>query len=388
MDKFKSFLIEEAEGAKLKHIEHLEDHIINDGSEGFHHSIGVLKQAQAHIKSGKTDASLTMKHDGSPSIVFGHHPGNGKFFVASKSAFNVNPKINYTDQDIEKNHGHAPGLVDKLKAALIHLPKVAPKKGVYQGDVMFSDKDKKTKDGKVSFQPNLINYSATKDSEEGKKIGKAKFGLYTHTQYHGETPQEMHAHFNPDFSQFKQHPDVYHRLPGHDTSKSRLAPDEEKELRRHMGIASDLHEKHPKMYNAIEPHKEFIKTYINHTIRTGEDPSAEGLQKHLKGQYLKQSDKLKTIVGKRKKDEEGKAHIEYIEKHKSDYNHVLDTHHHLQQAKDVLVRALARHTGGLEHHVNDSSVKPEGFVVKHKGKVTKLNDRKEFNRLNFLARPR
>jgi hypothetical protein len=84
-----------------------------------------------------------MKYDGSPSIVFGHHPKTGKFFVASKSAFNKNPKINYTHKDIEKHHGHAPGLVSKLKTALTHLPKVAPKHGVYQGDVMHTREDHK-----------------------------------------------------------------------------------------------------------------------------------------------------------------------------------------------------------------------------------------------------
>jgi len=389
MNKFKSYLIEEEEGSKLKHIEHLEDHIINDGREGFDHALGVMNQAHAHIKSGKTDASLTMKHDGSPSIVYGHHPSNGKFFVASKSAFNVTPKINYTDQDIEKNHGHAPGLVDKLKDALHHLKKVAPKQGVYQGDVMFSGKDKKERDGKVEFKPNTITYSAAKDSEEGKKIKKAKFGLYTHTQYHGDTAESMHAHFNPDFSQFKEHPDVYHRLPGHDTSKSKLTPADEKEMKHHMDIAKDLHIKHGnRMYSAIEPHKEFIKKYINSTVRTGEDPGVAGLKTHIQNHFIKEMGKVKTPAAKAKKDEEKNAHLKYIDSHRGDYTHFLDTHHHLQQAKNVLVNALARHTGGLEHHVNDSPVKPEGFVVTHKGKVTKLNDRKEFNRLNFLARPR
>lgn len=79
----------------------------------------------------------------SPSIVFGHHPKTGKFFVASKSAFNKNPKINYTEKDIDRNHGHAPGLSSKLKSALKHFPKVTPKKGIYQGDLMYTHEDLK-----------------------------------------------------------------------------------------------------------------------------------------------------------------------------------------------------------------------------------------------------
>ena len=81
---------------------------------------------------------VTTKYDGSPSIVFGTHPETGRFFVASKSAFNKDPKINYTPEDIERNHGHAPGLVEKLKGALEHLPKIMPRNGgVYQGDLMY-----------------------------------------------------------------------------------------------------------------------------------------------------------------------------------------------------------------------------------------------------------
>ena len=151
MKTFYTYLTEQTEGEKLTHIEHLEDHPINNGQEGFNKAVDVLHAVKNHIKSGRKSPDLTMKHDGSPSIVYGHHPENGKFFVATKSAFNKTPKINYTDKDIEKNHGHAPGLMEKLHTSLNHLKKVAPKTGVYQGDLMFTDEDKKHSKGKVSF---------------------------------------------------------------------------------------------------------------------------------------------------------------------------------------------------------------------------------------------
>jgi len=143
MKSFISFLKEEAgeEGRQLKHIHHAEDRPLMHGHEGFEHAFGALTQAHEHMKAKAKSSNLTMKYDGSPSIVFGHHPKTGKFFVASKSAFNKTPKINHTEADIDKNHGHAPGLASKLKVALKHLPKVTPKKGVYQGDVMHSSED-------------------------------------------------------------------------------------------------------------------------------------------------------------------------------------------------------------------------------------------------------
>ena len=80
----------------LKHLEHLEDHVINDGAVGFAHARKVLDHTHTQVKGGFAPSKLTTKFDGSPSVVFGHHPKTGQFFVASKSAFNKNPKINYT----------------------------------------------------------------------------------------------------------------------------------------------------------------------------------------------------------------------------------------------------------------------------------------------------
>lgn len=142
MKSFLSFLTESTdEGEHLKHITHAEDHPLMSGHSGFEHAYGALMQAHHHMANKQKSSHVTMKYDGSPSIVFGHHPKTGKFFVASKSAFNKNPKINHTEADIDRNHGHAPGLAHKLKQALKHLKKVAPKKGVYQGDLMYTHED-------------------------------------------------------------------------------------------------------------------------------------------------------------------------------------------------------------------------------------------------------
>jgi hypothetical protein len=396
MRHFVTFLreeAEEAEGEKLKHIEHLEDHPINNGAKGFEHAVGALTQVHQHIIAGAKDPSLAMKHDGSPSIVYGHHPETGKFFVASKSAFNKNPKINYTPQDVQKNHGHAPGLVEKLQSALKHLPKIAPKQGVFQGDVLFSDKDKKKVGDHYTFKPNTITYSAHQKSEEGQKIAPAKFGIYTHTQYVGPTAKSMKANYSPDLENFKDHKDVYHRKPGHDTSGVKMTGKQHLEYAEHVKAAQKLHDKHGKyMYQALDNPgqmgslKDHTKTYINSTVDTGENPSSKGLQKHVEGKYLKQIDKMKTDTGKKKYQDELASHVNHIGLHSQHLDNVFVVHHHLQKAKDVLVHALSQRVGGLHHEINGQDVKPEGFVVNHEGQLSKLNDRNEFNRLNRLAR--
>ena len=45
------------------------------------------------------------------------NPANGKFFVGTKSVFNITPKLNYTDKDIDKSYPTG-GLNEKLKIAL------------------------------------------------------------------------------------------------------------------------------------------------------------------------------------------------------------------------------------------------------------------------------
>ena len=120
-------------GGELKHLEHADDELWNNGQAGVRN---VLDKLHA-LKHGHDRVKVSTKMDGSPSVVFGTHHETGKFFVASKSAFNKDPKINYTDEDIDRNHGHAPGLAVKLKELLKHGPKLGVK-GIVQGDMAVS----------------------------------------------------------------------------------------------------------------------------------------------------------------------------------------------------------------------------------------------------------
>jgi len=394
MYSFKSFLKEEAEeGSKLKHITHAEDRPLQEGSKGFLHTYNALMQAHNHIKSGSNSSALTMKYDGSPSVVFGHHPETGKFFVASKSAFNKNPKLNYNHRDILKNHGHAPGLMEKLHAALNHLKKIAPKTGVYQGDLMFTDEDKKhDKRGGVSFTPNTITYTARGD--EAEKIARAKLGVVVHTQYHGDTVKEMKSDSHPDTHNFAQHPDVWMRSANLNTKHVHYSDEDQKAFESALTKAKHIHDKYGKeMYAATKPHQGVgghLESYINSTVRSGEKPSSEGLKEFIASKYQKKIKDLKTPAAQGRKQAELQQHHSYIDKNKKHYDHLLKMHGYLQEAKNKLVSVLNQHEGGLEHHINGKRTDPEGFVfhpTKTKdtdGSPIKLVNRAEFSRANLL----
>jgi hypothetical protein len=89
-----------------------------------------------------------------------------------------------------------------------------------------------------------------------------------------------------------------------------------------------------------------------------------------------------------KKRQAGAQHAAHIQKNSEHYSNLLSMHHHLQQAKNVLVKNLEKHEGGLEHHISGQKSKPEGFVVNHKfgghEEPTKLVNRAEFAKANFL----
>ena len=387
MKNFSTFLAEAAASEdKLKHLEHVEDHTLNAGAEGYDHAVKTLHAVHQAMQGKPSDAVITTKYDGSPSIVFGHHPTTGKFFVASKSAFNAKPKLNYTADDVDKNHGHAPGLVEKLKDGLKHLPKVAPGKGIYQGDVMHSGKkDIKSKGDEYHFTPNTITYTTKKGSPEGRKMANAKFGVVVHTQYKGKDFESMKASFGPNLNGFGEHNDTHVISPAVDPSKAHYDKSTTQEFEQHMADAEAAHQKLAKGgYDRVAQHADAIKTYINNTIRTGEKPSVEGLKTHIATKAQKEIDKLKTPAGKATRQRALDMTHSSIDTSKKHLDTMLDLHGSLQRAKNVLVHAIEPAVKGpFGTKIGDQESKSEGSVVIINGRPSKLVDREEFSRANF-----
>ena len=80
---------------KNQNIQHVEDLILN-GVGGINDATLFFRELEK-IFSGQPSKSIkaSLKWDGSPSIVCGINPENGKFFVGTKSVFNKTPKIYY-----------------------------------------------------------------------------------------------------------------------------------------------------------------------------------------------------------------------------------------------------------------------------------------------------
>ena len=391
MRAFTNFLVEESTEEKLKHLEHPEDHIIKSGEPGFHHAFNTLKTTAEALQGLNSGTKLMTKYDGAPSVVFGVNPENNKFFVASKSAFNKNPKLNYSIADIKANHGHAPGLVSKLSAALKYLPKVSPKTGVHQGDFLYNKADNDvTKDDKnYNFKPQLINYQAPVNSKLGRTIEGSKMGFAVHTAYKGRNLADMRADYTPDLSNFTQHPDVHLHTWDQSFNAKQAAPtaEERTAFKTHMNAAGDVFKNAERsgIFNQTPEMQEHLSTYINKTVRTNTNPTVAGLASHVQDRHQKGIDAVKMAKSKEAKTLTMNTELKGIKANKENLDALLKMHDHLQQAKNALMPALTRgDTSGYKYSINGQSTGPEGFVtVTGDNRPTKLVDRAGFSRANL-----
>lgn len=389
MMNLKKFLTEATNEDQLTHLEHVEDHAVHGGSKGFAHAFHTLNGVHEHLMGKQGGTKVTMKYDGSPSVVFGHHPETGKFFVGTKGTFNVTPKIAHTPEEVEKHYGHSPGLKAKMHAALEHLPKIVPDKGVYQGDIMHTPEDLKHEGHRISHKTQLITYHHKPNSTEGMKAVNSKIGVAVHTAYDGKTLQDMKVR-QAHVPEMKDHKDVHQFPMFHEMQHVSYTQDQQKQYKQHVANAMEAFKKAPKgAFEHIQEHESkhggsgvAISAYINKTVRDDSTPSHEGMMNHIKEFYAKKAAGVKTPDAQARHIAAGSKHARSIDK--ESFNAVIKAHQHLQKAKNVLTNAFnSHHIHG--HEFDGEATNPEGYVVHHNGRPSKFVLRHEFSKMNFAA---
>ena len=199
---------------KNLHLEHLEDEIINNGIDGGRAAINFVRSLRDMMKgNSKSKVNMTVKWDGAPAIWAGKHPEDGRFFVAKKSLFNKEPLF-YTSESEIKNASELSGdLETKFIESYKYLSKLSWGDKIFQGDLMFTDDDKKEQKiddiEYITFQPNTILYAIQKDSKLGETIDNAKYGIVFHTSYSGGTIDDLTASFGVDISTLGASSDIW-----------------------------------------------------------------------------------------------------------------------------------------------------------------------------------
>ena len=385
--------------SKNLHLEHLEDSLFNEGSKGVLDAINFCESLIDMLEgNAKSRVNVTVKWDGAPAIFAGANPENGKFFVGSKSVFNVNPKINYTASDVNKNHGQSPGLAEKLKVALKYLPKLGIK-GVLQGDLMFTDDvENQSIDNEdyLTFTPNTITYAAQVDTQLAKDVSKAKIGVVWHTTYTGKTLRDMKASFGANVKGLKKTKDVWFSdADFKDASGSAtFTAEETKAARKEVAQVKSQFSKIRRIVDEFTSRKSIIddlKIYGNQQVRKGKtDYSVEEFSKFVNDKMQKVIDSLKSERGKQNKRKIADEKLKYLSKNKGKIKKIFDLHLALNEMKMKFVRKL-ENVKSLGMFIRTEKgyrvTSPEGFVAidKVKKNAYKLVDRLEFSRSNFTV---
>ena len=387
---------------KNTHLEHLEDNILNGGSQGGREAVAFLRSLGDMLDQGGADARVTVKWDGAPAIICGINPENGRFFVGTKSVFNkVNPKIAYSQDDVEGMY--PPGqLAEKLKDAYKYLSTLSIP-NVVQGDLLFTDDKYEANIGGdtcVAFQPNTIVYAVPKDSDIGQKIDEAKFGIVFHTQYDGRTLDTMTASFGGiniqgsrdvfvTSSDFRNASGEANMSPAEKTTYNNLVNKTEGSLKQASRFLDMMKENNMNKFTL----NIMFKTFFNRYVREGKSligarATAGDFAMYFSNALDKEIDSKKMKSTKDKYLELKNKGLKFINDNQQAIYMTVASYMNLQAAKNFMIRKLQKvNTFGTFLRTPDGYrvTAPEGFVAIRSGQALKLVDRLEFSRANFTA---
>ena len=401
--------LNEDHAGKNLHLEHLEDEILNYGVDGGRAAINFLRSLRDMLAgNARSSINMTVKWDGAPAIFAGIDPEDGKFFVAKKSVFNVNPKLYKSAQEIDDDLSGT--LNAKFKVALAEFSKLGIE-GVLQGDLMFTDDvDTDTIDGTkyYTFQPNTIVYAVPVNSDFGKVINNAKVGIVWHTTYTGDALQDMKASFGADIKRLNKPSTVwmddatYKDASGSATMTAKETEKVTASLSNtgstFQKINSQLLIKFLKLQDSMTGAiaGASLKTYNNSKVRAGQkitNPKlhAKGYEKWVQTSIQKQIDKAKSDAGKKKYTDIQKEYVREVKKHTNNLVQIITFQNYLVDAKSQIVNKLNSVKGLTDTFIKTANgfkvTNPEGYVAidRVSGGAVKLVDRMEFSFNNFTA---
>ena len=398
MQKLSTFIAEQ----KNTHMEHLEDMIFNDGVDGARLAINSLQNLRDMLAGrSKSKVNVTVKWDGAPAIFAGVDPADGKFFVAKKGIFNVNPQLFKTQADIDA--GLSGELKTKFSIALREFAKLGIRKGVYQGDLMFTKGDVKvaTVAGEkyYTFQPNTIVYAVPVNSNLGAQIKRASIGVVWHTTYEGREISKMKASFGKDIvNKFRKSNSIwmddatYRDVSGNATFTA-------KETEEVTALLSQAGKQFNKISGDVlrtirddDELKQKIKTFNNTYVRAGEpfpdvDSHVKGLYQYIMDWYQKEIDKKKTDKAKEAWTEKRDRVASLVFANVNQLKQIFTLMNLIVQAKQLVINKMNRASSlgtFLRTSKGFETTEQEGYVaIDRIGRAVKIVDRLEFSRANF-----
>ena len=385
---------------QLKHLEHLEDEMLNYGVEGCKAAVGFLKELRKMLGCDNSTGFMQTKWDGAPSIICGTDPMTGMFFVGTKSVFaKTEPKICYGPEDVDMYYSG--DLAEKLKFSLMYFADLGIE-GVVQGDLMFTtDIKQEVVHGEklYTFRPNTITYGIPVDHPIGQKAKRAKIGVVFHTHYTGDDIPNMQARAGANVN---DSPDVL--VIKNDTPMDRVGLNHAEEMKfdayvakieRMCHICGDFLDELVKETGTTGDKKfhiaSYLKQYFNNEIKNARsignvDEAVYELANFYHGKMEKELAKIKTVANLSKKRNLVYQSENYLVNNVYKFKAMLALYKELQAVKQMVIDKLD-HLEEFRTYVQTEKgykvTTPEGYVLHKDGDMIKFVNRLEFAYNNF-----
>ena len=385
---------------QLKHLEHLEDEMLNYGIEGCMAAVSFLKELRKMLGHQESTGFMQTKWDGAPSIICGTHPETGLFFVGTKSVFNkTEPKVCYSDETIDA--WYEGDLAEKLKYSLKYFSELNID-GVVQGDLLFTTdlrKEKVNGEELYTFRPNTITYGIPVSHDIGKKAGRAKIGVVFHTHYTGDELATMQARAGAKVQGSNNALVVQNDTPMDRVGFSRT---EMNKFDRHVSkiermchICGDFLDElvgaQGKTGDAKFHISSFLKPFFNDQIRNARsignvDEAMYDLLNFYGDKMEKELAKIKTVANRTKKCALVYNSQNYVVDNVYKFKAMLALYKELQAVKQMVIDKLD-HLEEFRTFVQTEKgykvTTPEGYVLHKDGSMIKFVNRLEFAYNNF-----
>ena len=385
---------------QLKHLEHLEDEMLNYGVEGCKAAVSFLKELKKMLGHQESSGFMQTKWDGAPSVICGTDPQTGMFFVGTKSVFaKTNPKLCYSEEQID---GWYEGdLAEKLKFSLRYFSTLGIT-GVVQGDLLFtSDIKRETINGELlfTFRPNTITYGIPVDHPIGRAAGRAKIGVVFHTHYTGDVVADMQARAGADVkgstdALVVQNDTPMHRV-GFSKSEMRKFDTYISKIERMCGICGDFLDELVAKTGTTGDAKfhiaSYLKQFFNSEIKNARtianvDEAMYDMLNFYGDKMEKELAKIKTVANLTKKRNLVYGSQNYVVDNVYKFKAMLALYKELQAVKQMVIDKLD-HLEEFRTYVQTEKgykvTTPEGYVLHKDGSMIKFVNRLEFAYNNF-----
>ena len=389
---------------QLKHLEHLEDEMLNYGVEGCMAAVSFLKELRNMLGQQESTGFMQTKWDGAPSVICGTDPKSGMFFVGTKSVFaKTQPKLCFVDSQIDE--WYEGDLAKKLKYSLKYFSQLGID-GVIQGDLLFTDDTikRETINGEqlYTFRPNTITYGIPVDHDIGKKAGRAKIGVVFHTHYRGDDLPTMQAMAGAPIRSYSKISDVL--LVENDTPMDRVGFSNQ-EMTKFSSYISKIE----RMCRICGPFLDelvtktgttgdakfhiasYLKQFFNSEIKNARtianvDEAIYDMLNFYGAKMEKELAKIKTVANRTKKCALVYNSQNYVVDNVYKFKAMLALYKELQAVKQMVIDKLD-HLEEFRTFVQTEKgykvTTPEGYVLHKDGSMIKFVNRLEFAYNNF-----